>query len=490
MISSLRNLLTSPSSREPYAFRFGGCPMRPLSATQGVAITGAPGSGKTVLKNEMTTPILEWIASGDPESPWKRAIIYAHKPREVLRHLRHIGITDQQMVVFHPGRLDCATLDESADFRGEDGMYDLAKYLVPEDPKSSEPFWARACALLLSGVGSTFQRTAKGPWFSDDLLYAVSDQERLRFVLEQWEGNRGLIETFFGAEVERTRQNVLFTLETHAKTLRVSAKQLKAARKRGKRPFSFTRDWMGAGPRIVVVCHATTYAKSWGTTYVPLIIETAIRAFKDLSEHLPGRPALSVFDLDEFVQLRLSDPGEFFATARELGGVPIVAIQSEPLLHSVYGEDLGRGVLSNLSLIAHGTTNDPETAASASAQFGDAEYERIPKQWGHEPLVFQEPRVPKDAFLRENNPRSLRFYCRAPGIEKWRYEIKLDDVRRRAPTPGQDELDEERTLRAPAVDFEPWTEEDMERLGLSRPKSDGKGWPAFLDPNANWRSGR
>lgn len=462
---------------------FGGCPFASGAATGGLLLTGAPGSGKTVFKNETTDPILRAIAERRVHSAWRRALVYAHKPREVLRHLRAIGIPAEELAIFHPGRLDCRPLAESIDYTGEDGVFDLARHLVPENPRASEPFWNSACATLLDAVANVFLRLARGPWFSDDLLYAASDQVRLRWVLSHWSGNSTIMENFFGPEVERTRQSVLFTLETHAKTLRVSAKQLKAARARGTAPFSFVRDWMlGEGPRIVVVCHATSYAQSWGLTYVPFIIATAIRAFKEHTDHTPSRTSLTLFDFDEFVQFKMSQPAEFFAIVRELGGVPLVAVQSEPLLHAVYGEDLGRGILSNLSFQAHGTTNDPETAESASAQFGTHEMVRRPlNAAGKE--IFTEARVTPDALLQENEAGKLRFYCRAPGVGKWRYEISLRDVARRNPPAAEDE-DE---ARAPSADFVGWDEEDLKRLGLTTPRTGEGKWPAFLDPNTDWR---
>ncbi|MCC7144506.1 MAG: type IV secretion system DNA-binding domain-containing protein [Candidatus Eisenbacteria bacterium] len=484
MRSLFRQRLAVVPSRQ---FSFGGCPFPPTAAPAGLLLTGAPGSGKTVFKNQCTDSILLDIAERRAESAWRRALLYAHKPREVLRHLRALGIPREELAIFHPGRLDCRPLAESLDYAGEDGVFDLAKQLVPENPRTSEPFWERACATVVDGVGNVFLRRARGPWYSDDLLYAVSDPQRLKWVLSHWEGNSALLESFFGPEVERTRQSVLFTLETHAKTLRVSAKQLKAARARGAAPFSFVRDWMlGAGPRIVVVCHATTYAKSWGLTYVPFIISTAIRAFKEHTDHTQARPSLTLFDFDEFVQFRMNEPAEFFATVRELGGVPLVAVQSEPLLHAVYGEDLGRGILSNLSFQAHGTTNDAETAESASAQFGTHELVRRPlNASGKE--IFTEARVSPDALLQENEAGKLRFFCRAPGVGKWRYEIALRDVARVPPEVARELEAEEDRMRAPSDDIVPWGEADLRRLGLSNPHADRAAWPAFLDPNADWR---
>lgn len=469
------------------AFVFAGCPFPPIAATGGILLTGSPGSGKSVLKNQTTDPILWAIASREPGSPWRRAIIYAHKAREVLRRVTGLGIPRNEIAVLHPGRLDCAPLDESADYRGEDGIHDFVNALFPHTT-SNEPFWMDACQLVSGGVPNVFARQAVGPWYSDDCLYAYSDTRRFNWILNQWEGNRALVESFFGPEAGRMRESVLFTLETHAKKLRVSAKQLRAARARGNRPFSFVRDWMlGDGPRIVVVCDAPTYSKSWGTTFVPFIIETAIRAFKEHTRHSPLNTELTLFDFDEFVQFKLSEPVHFFAVARELGGVPLVAVQSIPLLDSVYGKDLARGIASNLSFQAHGASNDDETAELASASFGEHELERVPRERKREPDVIREPRVPKDAFLQVNNARSLRFFCRAPGVGAWRYDIQRRDIIRNSPRTTEADLEEERMLVAPSADFEPWGEDDLRRLGLHLPTNDER-WPDFLDPNRDWRS--
>jgi len=469
---------------------FGGVPIRATSLTEGVFVTGTPGAGKTQLMNETADPILRSIAGVSERSCWRNAFILAAKPRAVMNHLEHLGIPDDRIAIFNPEDMRCRPHDVSFDFSGSAGVFDYASLIVPKNPRAPDQFWRDGGVTLVESGLTTIDRARK-LWYDEDSIYGCSSRARLKALVEREpELNSAVIESFYsGGSENRMQASVEFTLETHMKPLRVCAAQLQAARERGNPPFSFVRDWMGDGPRIVVVALSTAYSESWNPVMVPLKTSCAISAFKRGSVHTPLSPSLTLFWLDEFPQLlmsmRESDVLQFFALCRELGGVPLLGAQSESLLAAAAGEDVAKSVIGNLAFAAYGVTNDGRTAESASLAFGQHEVERVREDETHEPNVIKERRLEPDHFMRENAPGRFRFYCRAPGIGKWRYEMRLEDIIRRNRRLTQEHLDAEQRRKAPQARLKPWDRNDLIRLGLARPETGP--WPPFVDPNGDWR---
>ncbi len=475
-----------------HSIHLAGCDFPAAFGTQGVVLRGAPGAGKTQLKNQMLARIYQGM--GEPDSPFKRAILWDEK-NEALRFLARLGIPSEHIIIFDPSRIDTAVPNFADMFAGEAGSYDFGRTLFP--PEGVEPYFRDMSAGGSASVLDVFQHHAQdGKWYFEDALIPLMDEDLLALVLRRDKKRnatliKNLLET--GRDT-KPRSGVLTTIDSLARKYRVTVSQFQHARLRGNPLVSLDTDWMARPGTIVVIRNPPSYSKSW-PAIAGLLFAAAIRAFKDRTTHTDANPNLTLFDMDEFPQIHVPKDiaQNFFATARGLGASPIVGLQNDSLLYDHYGRDAALAMLGNLSLEATGYVNDQATAMSASERFGHREVRRKNKQRdadgedrGDIEHVEKEPRLSPGEFLEENKPGNLRFYCKAPGM-RWRYDLAISDVAKAFPAPTPEELEREREMRAPQQDLLPWTNEDLVRLGLKKAADENQfDTDFFVDPDAEW----
>ena len=174
-------------------------------ATSHFSVTGATGSGKTILMRMLMQSVLPRIQPGNDQ----RALIYDAK-QDMLSILKAI-CPEQRIILLNPFDERGAAWDMAADVTSPATAQQVASILIPEEKNTSQPFFADAARHLLAGVLISFIRHSPERWTFRDVIFTMKQAARLREVIARDESTSDLLEYF---KNETTAQNIMSTVAT------------------------------------------------------------------------------------------------------------------------------------------------------------------------------------------------------------------------------------------------------------------------------------
>jgi hypothetical protein len=273
----------APGDKPAEPTLFWGLRHLPFSdATQRFLVIGSPGSGKTTLLELLMRSVLGYVVTPGFNH---RALIYDAK-RDMLPILAGMGLT----VETEAGRLPEVRTLNPFDTRGF--AWDMAKdidcpaaalqvatILIPQEAKSSQPFFSDAARQLLYAVMLRFLDENIKDWTLRQVILILKNGKRLRALLRSSKLTADLATTYFGNT--DLNASILTTVDTKLLHLEIVAALWDQARKEG-RTFSLV-DWVNRdGSRIF---------SEQAITNLPALAERLKNAAKDdaVSQYLSGK---------------------------------------------------------------------------------------------------------------------------------------------------------------------------------------------------------
>ena len=172
------------------------------------AVTGVPGSGKTVTIRMLMGTVLP----GPKRQPQHRALVYDPKG-DMYGILLGLGIAPEAIRVLHPFYEDSWAWDIAKDVQDDASAREVASILAPEDERSAHPYFSRASQDILRALILSFHEAAGAHWVLNDLVEACGTQEKLERAMGLTEEGRELYSTYF-KQAPDTASNIFSTLRT------------------------------------------------------------------------------------------------------------------------------------------------------------------------------------------------------------------------------------------------------------------------------------
>ena len=141
-------------------------------------LVGAPGTGKTVLMDQLMFSVLSRMGRGEG----KRALIFDYKGNACERAK---AMTSCPVRILNPYHQDGVAWDIAADITGDQAALSLAIAIVPSEERSTSPYFANAARILLVAVVKSFIRNAPGKWTLRHLVLACESLANMQAIIEQ-----------------------------------------------------------------------------------------------------------------------------------------------------------------------------------------------------------------------------------------------------------------------------------------------------------------
>ena len=324
-------------------------------ATSHFSVTGATGSGKTIILRLLMQSVLPGITRGNDS----RALIYDAK-QDMLSILTGI-CPKQRIVLLNPFDERGAAWDMAADISSPATAQQVAAILIPEEKHTSQPFFADAARHLLAGVMISFIRNSPENWIFRDVIFAMKSGDRLKEVLSRDESTRDLLEYF---KNELTAQNIMSTVATKLQRYEFIA----AAWSHATEKISL-KQWVEEESILVLGNDEATRTALDAINQV--IFKRVTELVLDQSESTTRR---TWFFLDEVREAgRLEGLGRLLTKGRSKGACVVLGYQDIEGLREVYGHQTAAEITGQCSNKAILRTDSPETAKWGASLFGDQE---------------------------------------------------------------------------------------------------------------------
>ena len=328
-------------------------------------VTGATGSGKTALLRVL----LQSVLGG--EEPTGRALIYDPK-QDFLPILDGIlrwsfdGDIEDRLCILNPFDVRGVQWDIASDITNPAAARQIAATLVPEDPSSASPFFARAAQDIAYGVILSFI-TTQVPWTFRDLILALTTGPELtKQILELTPANGNRLRSYFGTS--ETNQSVWSTLQTKVSVYEPIAAGFDCC----ARAISLS-EWVKGHSAQVLVLRTNQSVREPIDAFNAVIF----RRLSELILDLPDLPAPSPSEriwvfLDECREAgRLDGLRSLLNMGRSKGATVVLSFQDIDGIKAVYGDHEAlelTGQCGNKALLR---LESPATAAWCSSIFGE-----------------------------------------------------------------------------------------------------------------------
>ena len=461
-VLSLREAQRQGGARASDGIPWGGTRVALEDATTHFAVVGAVGSGKTVTIHAIMKAVLPGL--GGPRC--QRALIYDTKG-DTLPALAGMGLLDEGRVhVLNPFDARSCAWDMAADVRHRASAFELATILSPLEERSSSPYFASAARDILAEVICAFIRQAPGNWTLRDIVHAASSSKYLRRVLRQTPEGRDALAKHGGAA--ETWVNVQGSLGTKIEPLRVIAALWSRC------PLSVSLTGWFRSHSILVLGSRSQY----GATLAALNRVLFNRLSQMATDEEEDTDARTWFFIDEAKYAgKLEGITPLVDRGRSKGMCVVLGFQDVEGMRAVYSELEADSLIGQCEHKALLRVASPATAEWAASVVSD--YEVFP--WplsrsaeGHVgwDIASGEQRMKQRAFLpvhfltlrapdKEFGPEGVYLHRRPEAYAtrlRWT-DLDLPPVDRSVPgflpRPESD------------MDLEPWTEADLQRLGLA-----------------------
>lgn len=445
-------------------------------------LMGTPGSGKTTLQKILMKSLLPAVSlrtlGGAVCGLNFRAAIYDPK-QEFYSFLIGIGVPEEQIIVTHPYDIRSAAWHLPSDFRDRGHAATLANALVPvssvtprgQGAQNDADFWTRAANQTIFHVIEGLMLRSPGDWDLRDITEACARPETLYQIMRTTGDGADSYQYYF-ERGERLALDILATLRSKV----FEYGPLAALWSRASHRFSLAEWHRGSGILLI----GSDYGRSevlgrLNTLLVRRMAETLLQR-----EEQP--PDLTWLFFDE-----LTEAGEFprfssFLRAGRSKGVRcVLGFQDLAGMNRTFGPDQTQELVSLCVNKAILNLGSPEAMEWASRLFAQREelvtsnthdgLRHSNSQTESKQLVTQVlPTQFHELRLAENENGAIEGYFHHPGPHgKFHAEVPAAFVQSYLATDASKPIAPAFLERPVAEqDREPWSDNDLKRLGLTR----------------------
>lgn len=363
---------------EQHCYLWGNRWLTPKDASYHFVTVGSTGSGKTVNVLLLLKHVLRRLAN---PGNGMRALVYDSKTDllsvvakmmegAVGKEIDPVAFVHERLRILNPFDARCYAWDMGRDITEASEADDVAAVLVPEEPGSSNPFFARTAQRLLEGIITAFIENAGDRWTLRDVILASKSKDRLAAIYKSSGETEDLLDFF---SPDDTFNDVKSTLDSHLRGYRPIAAAWEEARAVG-RCFSI-QDWMKS-EQVFVLGNSTRKKSAIGRVNQLL--------FTELTKVLLDRPEEGVdadtwFFLDELSDLgKLATLPDLMGRGRGKGAACVLGFQDIGDIDATYGKDRARALVGNAASVAflHINSIQTETQKWASESLGETQFSR------------------------------------------------------------------------------------------------------------------
>ncbi len=441
---------------------WGGVNLPREAETSHFLAVGTTGSGKSLTINNLMRQALRDAQPGSDV----RALVY-DSSKEIMPFLSTLNL-EIPVVILNPFDKRCAAWDMASDVTGPATALQIAASLIPEERGGSgNPYFSDTARDLLKEVMLSFSATGE-QWGLSDVLFTMRSPIRLEEVLAQTEEGR---EVFcLHSKEPRAFYNVLSTARSRLAPFEPAA----AAWSRASHKVSL-RDW--ANREMVLVLSSCASVRAAGDVINRLIFQRAAELLLDADNSWQRRSWMVLDEVREAGKLQI---GSLMNQGRKKGVCAVIGFQDTNGLKSVYTQEVALEILGQCSHKAIFRLESGDTAKWAAETIGQYEEIQILESHSHDAIGItrdqrtkSEQRVTRDVVMPSEflsiPPTTLSTgltgYYLTPFVGVYRRLLPLKEFLREgclsATDPGFLERSESDQY------LEPWTRNDLDRLGLS-----------------------
>ncbi|NER93534.1 MAG: type IV secretion system DNA-binding domain-containing protein [Symploca sp. SIO1B1] len=414
----------------------------PLEALFGhVFILGAPGSGKTLLIRGFMKHLFQWIGKGYHQ----KAFVYSNKNQDLsyLSAFYLRGEIDCSIVILTPGDVRAVKPDLASSITDEAMALALARSLVPSDPHTKQPYFARTAQIVLSGVTQALIELYPGTWTLRHLLLATESAERIRQVLEKVPYTKRYIEQHAKeGKAEDTLQNVISELGGKLEPYR----PLAALWEKAESTLDL-EDWV-MHQESILYCGYDEKRPEVSALAIRIYVNLFATFILDLADNFEQektRYRMFAFLLDEFPSLERVDALlPLLSRGRDRGVVGVLTAQAWSQIRKVWGEDDGNSIMGQMSNKLFLRVEDDVSEAKILKLFGSHKKHEtsVSRQHSRHGISLGERDAIKDSPLISSSElwnipppsaeHGIQGFCRTPWIGRYRmvapFEIPPRDL--------------------------------------------------------------
>lgn len=353
--SSSQNLIT-----------WGGLPLALEEAVGHFFILGTSGSGKTLTFNSLMAEILPLC-----HQPKFRAIIYDVKT-EILPFLHCLGLElGRDYVSINPFDERGIAWDVAKDITSPIDTENMARILIPENPKEREPHFTNVARQFVHGVLEIITRERPGNWDLADVLHVLRNQDRIKEVLSQSAAGEDLIRQHFGPR--SGRNSVIATLDQNVARYQTLASLWSAASQKIS-----LKDWAAGTspeggpldlPPILILSRVKKYRVQLSAINRAMLQYLCNELISPLQPKTQ-EPRTFLF-LDELREAGyIEDLPTFLNDGREYGVSVVMGTQSMEGLRKIYQQDEAQEITANCWNMGFYRQNSKDSAKWAQDTIG------------------------------------------------------------------------------------------------------------------------
>jgi len=482
-----------------------------VHATEHFLVTGASGSGKTTIINNMMATVLRKGAAA-------RALVYDPKQEliplvDALRGISRSEVApfSSEVHILNPFDARASAWNMAEDIDNAVSARQLATILIPEGgaETGSSSFFTDATRDLLTGVLVAFIECVPNPkvWTFRDVILTMLYEPYLRFILNQttirgsekrlpflWR----LQETYLGKDADsRTVGNIKASISTRLSIYEPIAAAWHRSAPKPSSPGMFSLvNWMKSADGILVLGNdeaARAALDPLNHALFKRVTELSLSRGEQSPEEKVSGENQTWFFLDEVREAgELDGLSRLLTKGRSKGACIVLGFQDIDGLRDVYGEEVASELCAQCNNVAVLRLNSPATAQWASDMFGrrlavvrstDRSIQagrEAGTSRSHGVAHEERPYLYTDAFLNQPTPKQLGAvagFVRGPDtnlagkepaalLEELSFRVTQETKIPRRSDPWQGAF-----CPRPPADYllEPWTSEDAQRLGLAVP---------------------
>jgi len=314
-------------------------------------IIGSPGSGKTLLLNE----VLEQLKLRD-----ERVLIHDFKGDFVDKFYNPV-----EDLIFNPidGDISWSIFN---DIENEFDVNFVATSIIPEPTFKEDPFWKNAARDVLIAI---LKYCYKNNLTKNSDIFEVlkKSNEEIAELLNK--NGFGYVKDYISGKDSKQAQSVIATLKQHTKFLEI----LKDG------DFSI-RDYLKNGKGFIFLQN-TASIKDTISPALSLFLDVFAKNVLSLKDDLDRR---IFFILDEFGMLnKLNSIVDLLTNGRSKGASVWLAIQDVGQINNLYGDNLRQSIMNACNNYFCFKVNDYQTAELLSKKFGEAKIKSVDEMVNH-----------------------------------------------------------------------------------------------------------